>query len=187
MELIRRLGGAPRLAAAILVVSGFVILSSLSDLLGWEFGTVADWVEAIGTAGALLIGAVALRQQVADRHDERERRRLAEARLVTLTEVNRRAEDDDRHVLEVEHHNGTTGFITGVKLSFFPVDSNDAVVFELDHLGPDETAQRDVDLPSEVRHTGVRWFLEWTDEHGVRWRRTNRGQVRRLPTGDAAQ
>ena len=168
-----------RVATGLLVVGALLVILSGSYLIGWELGTVADWLEAIGTTGALLIGAVALRQELTDRHDDRERRRIAEARLVTLTDANRTGDDEGRHIMTAECHNGTPVFITDVTLAFFAVDGRKALVAELDDLGPDETGVRDIDMPPDVTHTGVRWALEWTDERGVRWLRTNRGQVRR--------
>src|SRR5579885_1474783 len=68
--------GSLGLALALAIVSG--------KAAGADLGTMPDWIGAIGTAGALLIGFAALRTAVEDSHDATERARFAAARKLKL-------------------------------------------------------------------------------------------------------
>jgi hypothetical protein len=51
-------------------------------LAGLEWGTVPDWLSAVGTVGALWAGVLLLRKELDERHDAQRRERELQARLV---------------------------------------------------------------------------------------------------------
>lgn len=148
---------------------------------GAELGTAPDWIAAIGTAGALLIGALALRTELEDRHDERERRLRAEARKIEVS-IGGSGTNKQYWDIEVELTNRCDDFIYGVELDFTLPSGEPFHMDGIEDIGPGERAKRVGRagwFADDFR--GLRWTVTWRDSNELRWMRTHRGEVRRAP------
>lgn len=153
-------------------------------LLGWvleaDNGSVPEWMEALGTSAALLVAAIAVRQELKDRHDDRELRARKAARQFSV-QVGASGVHRQHQNINPTYVNESEDFVYDVVLEVFAPDGARLGVDSLEDLGPSERAERTFRI-AWIEFENLRWTLSWRDTLGARWLRTHRGEVRRATT-----
>ena len=158
-----------------MATAAVVTIAVVGWLLDADNGSLPEWVEAISTGAAFLIAAVALRQELGDRHEERERVALERARRIGLR-VGGSGINQEHWDLELTYANESEDFV--YELNFEAVDVNGTVLGRdtLQDLAPGERLQRKVRIPW-LEFRDVRWTLRWRDAVGATWTRTHRNEI----------
>lgn len=167
----------------LLLLVGVAVVLAVSSVFGAENGSVPEWIEAIGTSAAFLVAAVALRQELQDRHEERERRWQERARLLDInvggSGINKQYWD-----VKITYSNDSVEFVYAVVFEAFTPDGERVGTDELADMGPGERAESVVRIPW-LTFEDLRWTVTWRDTYGASWRRTHRGEVKKTDAATA--
>ena len=155
----------------------------------WQWGTVPEWLAAIGTVGTLLYFAASY---INDRRLAREEWRQSQARLFDAWLESVSIEGDERHYT-VRLSNASGQAIRNVDIGVelggqriataewgtvpptAPGDRNDAIVTEA--LGPSSLW---LNASEDIVRDGTTVLTSFVDASGNRWHRTGKGELRFL-------
>jgi hypothetical protein len=134
-----------------------------------EVGTVADWIAAVGTVGALIVALSLLWREQRDR-------RTAQARLVSTWVSEVAVADSSEHPLSVIVQNRSNEPVYAVTIfQFDPVIHHDVgqpgeLIFHVEVLPPDTRLPATDSVPTRMGHLPT-LTLYFTDSAGHRWKR----------------
>lgn len=164
-------------------------------MAGIEWGNAPDWVGAIGTAGALILGMVVLRRDGLARREETRRlaaqdedRRREQASNVSGLVVEERADRAEGPgpivSLKAIAHNASSRPIYKVVGLVYDVLTKEAVrsVGFIDVLPGNHSSDKDIldliPLTGGLDTNHFELLLTFTDSNGVRWTRTRDGSLK---------
>jgi hypothetical protein len=165
------------------------VTASLPLAAGPDWGSVPDWLAAIGTLAAFAVALRLLAKELAARRDQEEDRRRAQARLVNAWPTMRWRESDGEAEGWSVVRNDSDEPIYQVKLTVVPRDSRfasdpeaargQAQTIEDDWMGVLPRQTREGWLPAEWKLST--WYvamgLSFTDSQGRRWKRLPNGTL----------
>lgn len=147
-----------------------------------KFGTVADWLAAIGTIGAFAAGLYLIRREQGARHEQAQRETAANARLlkVELAISPDHVAGGTRITLRYTNESDAIAF-TDVHTRVMRQDE-DLIIHEdtFDAIGPGQSIPRQGPIGGGIDpEYRPRWRVRYTDDVGVRWVRDELQVVRR--------
>lgn len=166
----------------------FILVLIVTDALGGELGSLADWIEALGTTAAFAATYLLLRHELRSREEdeqvarERAYREAREEALKLEVGISPTGTKDVRLSVEIRYHNKSLTLVaTEIVTVINDPDGNELILDELGDLTPQEHPYRRYTI-RWIEPSDLRWFCQWTDnETGARWQRDHRNIVRRLP------
>ena len=165
-----------------------------------EWGNVAEWVGAVGTAGALLLTALLLRKEVAElrdartaREEEGVARRRANAmklRASVVDEGGVTGPDGYREVTVEVVNEGDEPFLNVMMGVHVAPRERSAERWMWWYVAPHARgARQKTRIPNSVadRRVDGSWLVEtrFTDDEGVTWHRDHMGALRRVEAAPA--
>lgn len=165
---------------------------------GPDWGSVPDWLAAIGTLAAFGVALRLLAKELDARREQEEDRRRAQARLVNAWPTMKWRESDGEAESWFVVVNASDEPVYQVKVTVVPRDSGFAADPEAAR-GQVPTIEEDLPLPLRPQETSERWApaesklgtwhvvlgLSFTDSMGRRWKRYPDGRLVEL-SGQAA-
>jgi hypothetical protein len=160
---------------------------------GLDWGSVPDWVAALGTVAAFLVALRLLAKELAARREQEEDRRRAQARLVNAwlaMKWVKSSDPDDELQGWIIVNNASDEPVYQVKLTVVRTDSGFASDPEAAR-GQAPTIEEDLPLPLLPQEHSERWApaewklgtwhvvlgLSFTDSQGRRWKRVPDGSL----------
>jgi hypothetical protein len=141
----------------------------------------AEWVAAIGTAGALLIGIVVLFFRLGDRRQRRTDRTRAQATQVSAWCVEAGTDEYGGHTVTIAVQNRSEGPISEVAAHIMSGDLADFVESVAVVVPPATREKYVIASPMLVRHDPTHWptvvDLAFTDSKGQKWVRRSDGAL----------
>lgn len=144
-----------------------------------QWGDVPTWVGSVGTAGALLIAMWLLKKEVNDRRQRDSEARAAQAAQVAAWTSGRVVRADPYPEMLVRIRNGSTMPIFTVNFEFSQGVRGTFVRYIL-AMGPEETREFRILLPSYPKGETIAPSLTFADAAGRRWFRDGNGKLREL-------
>jgi hypothetical protein len=142
---------------------------------------VAKWVEAVGTAGALLLGMVLLGIELRDRRAQRAERTRSQAARISAWCVEAGSSGPDGHSVTIAVQNRSEEPIYNVAVHVMSGDVADFVASVAVVIPPAARESYPIASPTMVRHDQTHWptvvDLAFTDTRGRRWVRRADGAL----------
>lgn len=142
---------------------------------------VAKWVEAIGTAGALLVGMVLLGIELKDRRAQRAERAQSQAARISAWCVEAGSGEQGVHSVTIAIQNRSEEPIYNVAVHVMSGDLADFVAAISVVIPPATRESYPIASPTLVRHDQTHWptvvDLAFTDARGRHWVRRADGAL----------